>query len=101
MNQIMNGKDNHGNTPTAPEGWTPEYDFTTDPETGDTIPDESTVIEHIGPSIVRPGFHILQSWTEDDGFLFFIDHDRDAPFTLEELRDLHRTLGTILEEHQD
>ena len=87
------------NRSSAPEGFTPEYDWKSiDPETGDIVAYEDTILDYVGPAVVRPGFSILPVWTPGGGFLFFVDHEDSDPYTLAELRDLRDQLDSILKD---
>lgn len=44
------------------------------------------------------GFTVTGTWTENDGYGAYIDHDHDGPFTLTELYDLWTTLQAVMKD---
>lgn len=46
--------------------------------------------------IKRDSFEVLGTWTEQDGYGAYIDHDHDAPFTVPQLKDLIATLREMM-----
>ncbi|NWN88170.1 MAG: hypothetical protein HLX51_06460 [Micrococcaceae bacterium] len=47
-------------------------------------------------AVQRDGFTVTGTWTEQDGYRAYIDHDADGPFTMTELHDLFITLGELM-----
>lgn len=52
-----------------------------------------------GVPVERPGYEIQPTWSAENGLSVFIDHYRNDPYTVEEVRDLIATLTGMLQSH--
>lgn len=76
---------------TPPAGFMPNYfvnEYAKNPQ--------SELVDYSVPTIERPGYKILSSWTPEGGLRLYIDHDDNESFTVPEICDLISVLSVTL-----